>query len=111
MASAAVSSSTAATARIGSPSYIGSIVKPRSLSVLAVMPSPSDAPAVGFGRSSTVRIAFTPGIAIAALVSMRVTFACGIGLKSSLQNSMPSARKSSVYFAFPVTLATRSGVV
>ena len=65
----------------------------------------------GAGRSSAVRIAFTPGIASAALVSMRTTRACGIGLSSSFANSIPSARKSSAYFAFPVTFATRSGVV
>ena len=38
-----------------------------------------------------MRMALTPGIASAALVSMRLTRACGIGLSSSLQNSMPSA--------------------
>ena len=111
IASVAVSSSTAARARIGSPSYIGSIVSPRSLIALATTFSPRLAPAAAPGKSSTVRIAFTPGIASAALVSSRVTRACGIGLSSSLQNSMPSARKSSAYFAFPVTFATRSGVV
>ena len=63
------------------------------------------------GRSSAVRIALTPGIASAALASMRLTRACGIGLSSSFAKSMPSARKSSAYFALPVTFATRSGVV
>ena len=58
-----------------------------------------------------VRIALTPGIASASLVSMRSTFAWGIGLTSSLANSMPSARKSSAYLARPVTFATRSGVL
>ena len=47
----------------------------------------------------------------AALVSMLFTRACGIGLSSSLMKSIPSARKSSAYFACPVTFATRSGVV
>ena len=98
-ASAAVSSSTAAMARIGSPSYNGSLVRPASCGASAS------------GRSSAVRIASTPGIAMAALVSMRRTRACGIGLTSSLVNSMPSARKSSAYFARPVTLARISGVV
>ena len=111
MASAAVSSSMAATARIGSPWYIGSMVKPRSVSVLALMPSPSDAPATGDGRSSTVMMALTPGIFNASLVSMLKTRACGMGLRSSFAHSMPSARKSSAYFALPVTFATRSGVV
>src|SRR5690606_35919312 len=41
--------------------------------------------------------------------SILLTRACGIGLVSSLQNTMPSARKSSAYFARPVTFASRSG--
>jgi hypothetical protein len=41
----------------------------------------------------------------------RVTLACGMGLKSNLQNTMPSTRKSSAYFALPVTLPRRSGGV
>ncbi len=49
-------------------------------------------------------------IASAALVSRCFTRACGIGLRSSLANSIPSTRKSSAYFALPVTFATRSGV-
>jgi hypothetical protein len=40
-------------------------------------------------------IAFTPGIASAALVSMLRTRACGIGLRRSFVKSIPSARKSS----------------
>ena len=99
IASAAVVSSTAASARIGSPSYSGSFVRPASLG------------ASTGGRSSAVRIASTPGIASAALVSMLRTRPCGIGLDSSLANNMPSARKSSAYFARPVTFATRSAVV
>ena len=39
---------------------------------------------------------------------MFFTRACGMGLVSSLQNTMPSARKSSAYLAAPVTLATTS---
>src|SRR5271154_3412525 len=50
----------------------------------------------------------TPLILRAAEVSMRRMRACGIGLVSVLQNTMPSARKSSAYFARPVTLATTS---
>jgi hypothetical protein len=42
---------------------------------------------------------------------MFVTRACGIGLVSSLQNTMPSTRKSSAYLALPVTLAWMSGGV
>ena len=76
-----------------------------------MMPAPGFAPSTTGGKSSTVRIAFTPGIACAALVSTRTTRACGIGLRSSFANSMPSTRKSSAYLAFPVTFATRSGVV
>ena len=52
------------------------------------LPAPAAAP----GMSSARRIAFTPGIAIAALVSQRLTRACGIGLTSSLAKSMPSTR-------------------
>ena len=99
IASAAVVSSTAATARIGSPSYFGSLVREVSLGASAA------------GRSSAVRMASTPGIASAALVSMLRTRPCGIGLTSSLANSMPSALKSSAYFARPVALATRSAVL
>ena len=69
------------------------------------------APLAASGSSSAVRIALTPGMARAALVSIRLTLACGIGLSSNLQKSIPSARKSSAYFALPVTLATRSGGV
>ena len=77
---------------------------------LAVTLSPrSVTPAAGAGRSSAVRIAFTPGIASAALVSMLITRACGIGLSSSLANSMPSARKSSAYFALPGDLRDEVG--
>ena len=47
IASAAVSSSTAATARIGSPSYSGSSVKPRSVCADARTFSPISAPACG----------------------------------------------------------------
>src|SRR5271154_11109 len=50
----------------------------------------------------------TPLILRAAEVSMRRMRACGIGLVSVLQNTMPSARKSSAYLARPVTLATTS---
>ncbi len=64
----------------------------------------------GAGRSSAVRMPCTPGIASAADASMLMTRACGRGLGISLTNTMPSARKSSAYFARPVTLATRSGV-
>ena len=112
IASAAVSSSTAATARIGSPWYSGSLVSAFSPCWLALITAPRSVTlSAGAGRSSAVRIAFTPGIASAALASRCFTRACGIGLSSSLQNSMPSARKSSAYFALPVTFATRSGVV
>jgi hypothetical protein len=51
-------------------------------------------------------IARTPGMARAALASMFLTRACGIGLRRSLAKSIPSARKSSAYLARPVTLAT-----
>src|SRR4051794_1519831 len=50
----------------------------------------------------------TPGIFSASDASILRIFACGIGLVSSLAKTMPSARKSSAYFARPVTLATTS---
>ena len=106
MASAAVSSSTAATARIGSPWYSGSMVSAFSPCLLALITAPRSVTlSAGAGRSSCVRIALTPGMASALLKSRCFTRPCGTGLKSSLQNSMPSARKSSAYFALPVTFA------
>src|SRR5882762_3406483 len=60
------------------------------------------------GTSSAVRMPSTPLILSAADVSTRRILACGIGLVSVLQNTMPSARKSSAYFARPVTLAVTS---
>ena len=96
-ASAAVVSSTAASARIGSPTNIGSVVR------IGFSGGGSD------GTSSAVRMSTTPSMASASEASMLRTRACGIGLVSSLQNSMPSARKSSAYLARPVTLATTSG--
>src|SRR6516164_1490814 len=50
----------------------------------------------------------TPFILSAADVSMRRILAWGIGLVRDLQNTMPSARKSSAYLARPVTLAWTS---
>src|SRR5215469_7705570 len=60
------------------------------------------------GTSSAVRMPSTPLILSAAEVSMWRILACGIGLVSDLQNTMPSARKSSAYLARPVTLAVIS---
>ena len=74
---------------------VGSFVSPRSACADDCTPSPSVAPACAPGISSAVRMAFTPGIDIALLVSSRLTRACGIGLVSSLQKSIPSARQSS----------------
>ena len=42
-------------------------------------------------------MAFTPGIASAALASMLLIRACAYGLNNSRANSIPSARKSSAY--------------
>ncbi len=58
----------------------------------------SEGPAFAFasfgagGRSWAVSMPLTPGMASAARASMFRTRQCGIGLSSSLQNSMPSAR-------------------
>ena len=65
MACAATSSLTAATARIGSPTYTGSQVTTRSGCAEAATPSPSSTFASAVGRSSGVRIAFTPSSAFA----------------------------------------------
>src|SRR5256712_9228616 len=67
-----------------SPFLFALITVPRSVRLSA-----------GGGRSPAVRIALTPGIASALRASIFLTRACGIGLSSSLQNSIPSARKSS----------------
>ena len=63
------------------------------------------------GTSSAVKMPRKPGTLLAAEVSMLRTRACGIGLVRVLQNAMRSARKSSAYFARPVTFArTSTGV-
>src|SRR5579872_1762983 len=112
MASAAVSSSTAARARIGSPWYTGSIARPRSPRGSALISAPRSVyESAGAGRSSCVTMPFTPGMARASRASMCKIRACGYGLSSSFAKIMPSTRKSSEYFAFPVTLAIMSGVV
>src|SRR6185369_17000314 len=68
MASAAVSSSTAATASTGSPWYAGSLVNAFSPLVLALIVWPrSVTTSAGGGNSSAVRIPFTPGILSALL--------------------------------------------
>ena len=61
-----------------------------------------------FVTSAALKITCTPGSATAALASTLRTRACGIGERSSLQNTMPSARKSSAYLALPVTLPCTS---
>src|SRR5690606_4162259 len=87
----------AAMARIGWPTKRGSFVRISSCGGGIA------------GTSAAVRLPKTPGIASASSALMFVTRACGIGLVSSLQKAMPSARKSSAYFARPVTFASRSG--
>ena len=57
--------------RLADPAH--SMVNPRSLSALATMPSPRLWPATACGRSPAVKMALTPGIARAALVSRRMT--------------------------------------
>ena len=94
MASWAVVSSVAASARIRSPTNLGSLV--------SSMSAPS---------SSAVSTPITPSIASACDVSIRVTRPWGIGLVSSRANTMPSARMSSAYLALPVTFARTSGGV
>jgi len=88
------------------------MVKARSAQGLALIATPlSDTESAGGGNSSAVRIARTPGMAKAALVSRCLTLAWGKGLVSNLQMSMPSARRSSAKRAVPVSLARRSGVM
>ena len=68
------------------------MVRARSLFGLARITVPlSVRVSAGGGSSSAVRIAFTPGMASAWRRSRCFTRACGKGLSSSLQNSMPSA--------------------
>jgi hypothetical protein len=68
------------------------MLSPRSLLGLARITVPLSVRVLaGGGSSSAVRIAFTPGTASAWLTSRCLTRACGNGLSSSLQNSMPSA--------------------
>ena len=95
----AVVSSTAATARIGSPTKWGSFVR-----MLLAGPC-------CLGTSSAVSMAMTPSMLSASAVSMARTRAWGIGLLRSRQKSIPSARKSSAYLALPVTFARMSGGV
>jgi hypothetical protein len=83
MAFCAVVSSTAATARMGSPTKCGSYVR-----MLFASPCCS-------GTSSGRRMPTTPGMASAADASTPRTRAWGIGLRSSLQKTIPSRRKSS----------------
>ena len=83
IASAAIHSLSAATARIACPSKSGSLVTQVSSSGSCS------------GRSSSVRIACTPGIASAADASILRTRQCGIGDSMHFANSMPSARQSS----------------
>ena len=90
MASAAVASSTAAMARIGSPLYTGSFVNAASDGSGGAASDPAGFG--GAGKSSAVRMPLTPGMASASRASIRRTRQCGIGLNSSLQNTMPSAR-------------------
>ena len=82
-ASSAIFSSTAATARIGSPMYAGELV---SMAALGASTS---------GTSSAVRMPITPSIASAAEVSIFVTFPWAIGLVYMRAKTMPSTRKSS----------------
>ncbi len=98
-ASWAAVSSTAATASTGSPTYLGSLVR-------IGLPGSSTS-----GTSSAVSTATTPSMARASEASIERTRAWGMGLVHSRQKSMPSARKSSAYFAWPVTLARTSGGV
>ena len=97
IAAAACSSVSAATARIGWPSYRGSSVR------LASPGRPSI-----WRTSSARRMSMTPGIASALVASTPRTRACGMGLNNNLANTIPSALKSSAYFARPVIFATRS---
>ena len=61
------------------------------------------------GKSAAVTMAFTPGSAAAAEVSMDLITACGCGLRSTLPMSCPGMLKSAPKRARPVTLSAPSG--
>src|SRR5262245_38541957 len=102
IASKAVSSSTAATAATGSPTK-------RTLSVPSACSSwltgrmPN-----GIGRSRPVRIAITPGIARARVVSIETMRACGTCARWILQCSMRGRKRSSAKRVAPVHSASPS---
>jgi hypothetical protein len=60
------------------------------------------------GMSLPVMIAFTPGSASAADVSIETIRACAYGLRSTTPCSMPGRLTSAPYCARPVTLSTPS---
>ena len=92
------------------PKIVASRFEPRKVTGLRIVSIKGGPSFTVVGASSGSRIAFTPGIASAALVSMLRIFACAYGLNKSRANSMPGARKSSEYLARPVTFARISGV-
>ena len=88
-AAAAISSSVAATAAIGSPTYRAfSCSSARSSWVTGRMPNL-------IGRSAPVITARTPGTRRAAEVSMDTMRACGCGLRRILQCSVRAGSMSS----------------
>ena len=97
IASSAIFSSVAATARIGSPIYTGLLVNIAALGASTI------------GTSSAVSIPTSPSIESMAEVSILTTFPCAIGLVYIRAKTIPSALKSSAKRALPVTFPRISG--
>src|SRR6266850_137027 len=102
-ARSAVSSSTAATAPTASPTI-------RTLSVQSASSSCDTGRMPNFtrGRSAPVMTAYTPGTALARVVSIPRMRACACGLRSSLPNAMRGRTRSSVKRVSPMTLPQAS---
>ena len=63
----------------------------------------------GSGKSAPVTMAFTPGIAAAAVVSMERMRAWAWGERTIAPSNMPGSRRSAPNLARPVTFSKPSG--
>ena len=106
-ASETVSSSSAATARTGSPMNLTTLSR-MNICFFFFSVRRKNQYWTTFGTSSIVAMALTPGRLFTLAISMLVTLAWGCGLRRSLACSMPSIFKSVAYLARPVTLSIAS---